>query len=317
MPKDFYVGNTDHEWFEFCKKQTQLTEVNFWQPSRQHFRALDEGGVFFFRRKAPINKIGGFGILACAGQASIETSWRDLGVSNGVPNEEDFISRVAKYKNSNAIDKQTILGFKILVHPVFLDESDWIDVPKDWSNSIVTGKGYNSDAVQARSLRKLYEAHKLDEQTHVSLCIPDGFEEPETGFRHHSNSKVRVGQSAFRMRLLSSYSNKCAVTGESVEVCLQAAHIAPYSINQNHHVSNGLLLRSDIHNLFDAKLLSFDQNYRVVLSSKLRELVAEHSEYLALEGRKIRLPKNKSHRPSAKELEKHFQEMKKLSDLSI
>jgi len=77
---DLYIGNTDHDWFNFCKSQEQLEEVNFWQPSAKKFRVIEEGGIFFFRRKAPINLIGGFGILAASENASIGLLWDDLGL---------------------------------------------------------------------------------------------------------------------------------------------------------------------------------------------------------------------------------------------
>mgnify|MGYP001032738397 CR=1 FL=1 len=306
MARDFYVGNTDHDWFDFCKQQENLTEVNFWQPSRQHFKALDEGGIFFFRRKAPINKIGGFGILASAGEASIETSWRDLGVSNGVVSKEDFIARVAKYKRSNTVDQQTVIGFKILTNPVFLEEHEWIDLPIDWANSIVSGKGYNADAIQARGLRKLYETNRA---VTSPASPPDGFGEIPTGFSYGSHSKVRKGQNAFRMRLLSAYSNRCAVTGVGAEVCLEAAHIDPYSQDQNHDVSNGILLRADIHALFDANLLSINTDFRIVISTRLKEIAGEGCEYLDLNGKKIRLPNARSNWPSENKLAKHMLEL--------
>lgn len=72
---------------------------------------------------------------------------------------------------------------------------------------------------------------------------------------------------------MSRYNGRCAVTNCNVEATLQAAHIIPFSesIALRNEPSNGLLLRADIHSLFDKALLSIDpESYRVVLSAKLR-----------------------------------------------
>jgi putative restriction endonuclease len=108
--RDLFVANTDHDWFNYLKNHPELPQVNFWQPSNQLFRVMEEGGIFFFRRKAPINKIGGFGILASSHNASIGLLWDDLGISNGVESEEDFVARVKKYRKSSFVDRTTQVG---------------------------------------------------------------------------------------------------------------------------------------------------------------------------------------------------------------
>ena len=63
MP-ELYVANTDNEWFDFLKARAPLEDVNFWKPTPQTFRAIDEGQLFVFRLKSPRNRIGGYGVLA-------------------------------------------------------------------------------------------------------------------------------------------------------------------------------------------------------------------------------------------------------------
>lgn len=62
---------------------------------------------------------------------------------------------------------------------------------------------------------------------------------------------IRQGQKKFREKLLGAYEFRCAVTGTAIMATLQAAHIVPYKGPQTNSVQNGLLLRADIHNLFD------------------------------------------------------------------
>ena len=81
---------------------------------------------------------------------------------------------------------------------------------------------------------------------------------------------IRRGQPAFRAALLVAYGGRCAITDCDVEDVLEAAHISPYRGLSSNHASNGLLLRADIHTLFDCGLVAFDPKTRkVVLADTL------------------------------------------------
>jgi predicted restriction endonuclease len=105
---------------------------------------------------------------------------------------------------------------------------------------------------------------------------------------------VRQGQSKFREKLLSAYGSRCAVTGTAVVATLQAAHVFPYKGPETNKVQNGILLRADIHNLFDLGLVGIDPDtYRIVIADELR-----CSSFAKLEGRLLRLPMKTADRPS-------------------
>ena len=72
--------------------------------------------------------------------------------------------------------------------------------------------------------------------------------------------RTRKGQNAFRKTLLARYGSVCAVTGSCPEQALDAAHLYRYSKLGEHHEDGGLLLRSDIHRLFDAGMLTVNPN---------------------------------------------------------
>ncbi|MBU2979709.1 HNH endonuclease [Alteromonas sp. C1M14] len=82
--------------------------------------------------------------------------------------------------------------------------------------------------------------------------------------------KSRRGQPAFRKDLLTAFNSQCCVTGCKVEAILEAAHIISHSEEINYSVHNGLLLRADIHTLFDLDLIALDHFGRVHIHSKLR-----------------------------------------------
>lgn len=94
----------------------------------------------------------------------------------------------------------------------------------------------------------------------------------------------RRGQATFRRRLLDAY-GCCAMSGSTVEPALEAAHIVPYLGPGTNDRSNGLLLRSDVHSLFDLSLLSVDAASLTILVS----LELANSEYAEFQGRALNL----------------------------
>ncbi|MFA5947817.1 MAG: HNH endonuclease signature motif containing protein [Candidatus Gracilibacteria bacterium] len=111
----------------------------------------------------------------------------------------------------------------------------------------------------------------------------------------------RRGQARFRMSLIRAYHGCCAITGCNAIDALEAAHIAPYNETINNRTNNGLLLRADLHTLFDLGLLAVNpEDYTVMLSPKL-----EGSPYNELLGVKVRFPETSADRPSAQALTDH------------
>lgn len=108
----------------------------------------------------------------------------------------------------------------------------------------------------------------------------------------------RQGQQRFRQTLLEAYGGECAISGCDVEPLLDAAHIIPYRGPDTNKVQNGLLLRTDLHTLFDLGLLIIDPETLEVAVSPI--IVAR--EYAALSGRRLTLPSNAASRPSAEAL---------------
>lgn len=111
---------------------------------------------------------------------------------------------------------------------------------------------------------------------------------------------VRDDQRTFRADLISAY-GACAVSGSTVEPALEAAHIRPYGGEKSHHVTNGLLLRSDLHRLFDRHLLTVTPEHVVRVSPDLNDPF-----YTALEGGSLRaLPSDEGRHPNRKLLSEH------------
>ncbi|MEH2376068.1 HNH endonuclease [Nostoc sp.] len=116
----------------------------------------------------------------------------------------------------------------------------------------------------------------------------------------------RQGQSQFRKSLLDAYYSKCAITNFDAEVALEAAHIIPYIETENNHPSNGLLLRADLHTLFDLNLIVIDpKTMKVHISPVLKK-----TEYKTIDGKEIRVPKDEMCRPNQEFLKQRFEQCK-------
>lgn len=105
---------------------------------------------------------------------------------------------------------------------------------------------------------------------------------------------ARRGQRKFRAGLLKAYEGRCAVTGTNAEAVLEAAHIRPYRGPESNVPSNGLLLRADVHTLFDLALLAVDPSDSTVAVSK----TLADSPYTAFAGVALKLPASVSERPA-------------------
>lgn len=114
---------------------------------------------------------------------------------------------------------------------------------------------------------------------------------------------LRRGQPAFRKSLLEAYDSTCAVTGSKVLSVLEAAHISPFKGAHTNVVTNGMLLRSDIHTLFDLFHLSVRADWSIELAPHLRQ-----TEYEKFHGKRLALvPARSDLQPRGDLLEAHHE----------
>jgi putative restriction endonuclease len=115
----------------------------------------------------------------------------------------------------------------------------------------------------------------------------------------------RLGQGAFRLLVTDAYERRCAVTGERTLPVLDAAHIRPYAAAGPHDLSNGLLLRKDLHALFDTGYVTVTPSLELYVSRRIREEFENGRDYYALQGAPIRPPLPPAPPPSPEYLEWH------------
>ncbi len=111
----------------------------------------------------------------------------------------------------------------------------------------------------------------------------------------------------FRRRLIAAYEGRCAVTKCDAKPALEAAHILPYAGDKSDFICNGLLLRGDIHTLFDLDLIGINpRTFAVALARSLRG-----TSYDELAGKAISMPKDKDKRPNLAALKRRWREFRK------
>jgi HNH endonuclease len=112
----------------------------------------------------------------------------------------------------------------------------------------------------------------------------------------------RLGQGAFRLTVTDVYGRCCAVTKEKTLPILEAAHIRAYKDGGAHEVTNGLLLRRDIHRLFDLGYVTISTDGRFEVGRRLKDDYENGHHYYAMHGQSLSLPRDPLQRP-AREVE--------------
>lgn len=299
MGINLVVAVTDDDWFEMLRQHPDLSEVNFWAPSAVNFRALQPGELFLFKLHAPRNVIVGGGIFAYANSLPCSLAWEAFGNKNGARSAPEMRTRIAKYRRADPSDRSDFaIGCRILTQPFFLDEPDWIAVPPSWSANIVSFKSYNT--ADAEGL-VLWEAVN----DHLSRTQLSGVAEEHERLGTPQLIRPRLGQGAFRVLVTDIYGRRCAVTRERTLPALEAAHIRPYGNGGAHEASNGLLLRRDIHSLFDAGYVTVTPDLDFEVSRRIKEEFENGRHYYALHGQRINAPHEATQRPDTNALTWH------------
>jgi putative restriction endonuclease len=299
MGVSLVVAVTDDDWFEMLRRRPGLAEVNFWAPSAANFRALQPGELFLFKLHAPRNTIVGGGVFAYANILPCSLAWSAFGEANGAQTLQQMRGRIAKYRRSDAGDRSDFsIGCRILTQPFFFEEADWIALPASWSPNIVSFKTFDTgemeglalwDAVNERLNRRLAQSGQTEAQR---------FGGPQL-------VRPRLGQGAFRVLVTDVYRRQCAITGEKTLPALEAAHIKPYGEGGEHEARNGLLLRRDIHSLFDAGYVTVSLDLRFAVSRRIREEFENGKHYYALDGQRVEPPEDVRQRPDPEALMWH------------
>lgn len=270
--------------------------MNFWRPGgRRGFAAIEPGSLFLFKLHYPAHAIVGGGWFVRFEFLPVSLAWAAFGRKNGVRDRAAFLARIRKYRRDEG-GADPVIGCIVLTEPFFFAEPAWIDAPADWPRTTVQGKTY--DLQQSEGARiweevRLRLAAAREARGGEVLVAAAGTDAPPIALDEQrperwTEIRARLGQGGFRVAVTGAYRKRCAVTGEKTLPVLEAAHIRPYAERGPNDVRNGLLLRSDLHRLFDAGYLTVDpDDHRVVISRRIREEFENGREYYRFDGQRL------------------------------
>lgn len=288
--------------------ELQPEEVNFWQPSgKSVFRALKPGEPFLFKLHSPLNFIVGGGFFVKHSVIPISLAWEAFEQKNGAYDIIAFREKVMKYRGQNlGIEPDPLIGCIILTQPFFFPRGKWIPVPENWSSNIVQGKTYDIANPIGKTLWDKVKNIIINTSPKPENALFVAEDQAHYGTEHII--RPRLGQGAFRVLVTDAYNRRCAITGERTLPVLESAHIKPFSVSGPHSINNGLLLRSDLHKLFDLGYITVTTDFNVEVSRRIKEEYENGREYYAFHGKELlSLPTNLIDRPSSKYIEWHNQ----------
>ena len=303
-----YVAVTDLDWYSYLSSRPSIREGNFWRPyGSRKFKVLEPGEPFLFKTKAPLNKIVGGAIYEGFVSLNISRAWEFFEQGNGVSSAEALIQRIGKItgETPNQIGDREI-GCVLLRDLHFFPEHEQWPTPSSFSANIVQGKSFTypgEDLIVDAAV--LHILNRDDFSTNTN----ENFENQRSMFGTPRMVAPRLGQGGFREFVQEAYARQCAVTHHQILPTLQAAHILPVSEGGPHRVDNGLLLRSDVHTMFDRGYIAVDEEFRLRVSSRLRTEFGNGEEFYSKEGNVIALPLTTGNRPSAEFLSWHLQKV--------
>lgn len=304
-----WIAVTHFDWYSFLSQEPYWDEVNFWSPSDFYAFHGTPGAPYLFKLKAPHNAIGGFGIYSRFDKLPDWLAWECFQSGNGARTFADFQARLDGLRTANqlrggAAIKQ--IGCTILTDVVFFPRELWVPQPADWGRQNLRYTRYDLSAGEGRRVWEACQANALalaiaragDSAHTVPLAAAERFGAPVL-------VRPRLSQGGFRAAVTHAYSRACAVTQEHSLPVLEAAHIKSYAAQGPHDVRNGLLLRSDLHRLFDKGYLTVTTDLQLEVSGRLKEDYSNGRSYYPLHGQAITGPADSRCAPSAEFLRWH------------
>jgi len=302
-----YVGITDMDWYRTLAAQPEIREVNFWKPGGEGgFRALSPGEPFLFKTHWPHNRIVGGGYFEGFARLPISSAWDFFGPGNGVADLDQMRLRVGQYRREGIRQgDDPIIGCVLLNEVTFFSEHETEPAPADFAKNIVQGKTYLARESGALPLIDLL-VNKLAIQVPRP---PSDSEVPAIDgpvFGELREVRPRLGQGGFKALVHGAYRDQCSITGHKIRPTLQAAHILPVGKGGEHRLDNGLLLRSDVHTMFDRGYLGVDPEFKLRVSRRVRDEFGNGDEFYEREGSIITLPERLIERPNGEFLRWHM-----------
>jgi putative restriction endonuclease len=307
-----YVGVTDQDWYQFLRSHPGQTEVNFWRPKdKSRFGAILPGEYFYFKLKASArNLVVGGGVFVGWELVPLSAAWEFYGYGNGAASLGALRALIGSH-NPLSPDDDPEIGCILLKDVIFFEGDGIAGPPPEFARNLVQGRTYDLDDPRYGRYFDILMAQLEGRVADLSQSGPS--------WRHHGQmfgqrlTRVRLGQNGFRATVFNAYHRRCAITGTQIWPALDAAHIRPVAEGGEHRLDNGLLLRSDVHTMFDRGYLGIDPSCRLQVSPRLRDEFGNGEQFYSKAGQEIALPDRKTDRPHHEYLQWHLDTMFKAS----
>lgn len=239
------------------------------------------------------NEIWGCAFFSAFSLMPIGVAWETFGPANGFGDFDSFLKKIATLKGAaeNAVGS---IGCAVLSSPEYFDTPIRYD---NFGRMYGPIKSFDARSELGTQLRTAMAA-RVKRRPESSAIISGSVGSPVLVV-------PRLGQATFRIELEKQYQMRCAVTGERTRPVLDAAHIKPFSLVKEHSITNGLLLRKDIHRLFDDGYVTVMPDRRFRVSKAIRDEFENGRDYYALDGRPIFETLSIDARPAQEYLEWH------------
>lgn len=299
-----YVGVTDGRWSSFLAARPHLDEANFWVPGGgpKTWNVTRPNDAVLFKSKSPGNRLIGGGIQSDYRQLPVSLAWDVWGEGNGAESLTEMRRLIGLNRHRLLADEEDpVIGCLMIRDVTFFDDSEPLLEPDNFASNIVSGKGYdlpgNGSAVE-RAVTRLLSGSSRSGTARYDLQDVQFAPRITWG---------RLGQDSFKASVAAAYGLRCAITGAKILPALQAAHIKSVAAGGQHSVNNGLLLRADVHVMFDRGLLGVHPDRKTLqVSSRLRTTFGNGEEFYQREHQPIRLPTVRADRPAADFLTWHM-----------
>jgi putative restriction endonuclease len=233
----------------------------------------------------------------------LSAAWEFYGYGNGAASPGALRALIGGFSPPGGGDDPEI-GCILLKDVTFFEDDQIIGPPPEFARNIVQGGTYDLDNPRYGGYFDVLTAQLEGRIAELGQGDPS--------WRHHGPmfsqrlTQVRLGHSGFRATVFNAYHRRCAITGTRIWPALDAARIRPVARGGEHRLDNGLLLRSDVHTMFDRGYLGVDSSCRLRVSPRLRDEFGNGEQFYSRSGEVIALPDGKAARPYREFLEWHL-----------
>ena len=299
---NLYLALTDANWFRFLRGRPDLDEVNFWQPGGgRHLRQLPAGAPFLFKLHAPEHFIvGGGRFRRSVKDIPLDLAWEAFGEKNGAASLAELREGVLSHRADR--NPYGHIGCLILSDLFFFPDDQWIPAGPYWSTGV--RQGHYLDLTRSPGAA-LWDEVRIRLAAQAPVATDEVADSDSAMFGEPLLVRRRLGQRNFQFGILDTYRRRCVVTDEKALPVLDAVHIRAVKEGGQHRLDNGLLLRSDVHRLFDAGYVTVTPEGRFRVSRRLKDEFDNGEPYFPFDGKELWLPPEPRERPGREFLEWH------------